>query len=94
MEKWKKITVITFLVITVACLLMSGCGQMWAKKWGGTINITLNPGERLEMITWKEGGNLWLQVRARGLEEKAIRHEFREYSNLGLVEGKVVVQEK
>jgi hypothetical protein len=90
----KKVTLLALLAVGGICLLMGGCGQMWAKQWGGTVNITLNPGERLEMVTWKDGGNLWVQVRPRSLEERAITHEFREYSNLGLVEGKVIIQEK
>lgn len=93
MNKWKALG-ICGIVVGIMCLLLSGCGQYFAKNFGGTMTITLNKGERLEMITWKQDNSLWAQVRPRGPEESPIMHEFREYSGAGLLQGKVIIKEQ
>jgi hypothetical protein len=93
MKDYWKIVGIGGILIGLGCLTLSGCGQFLAKNWGGTSTITLQSGERLEMITWK-GDNLWVQLRPRGVEEKPITHVFREYSTAGILEGKIIVKEQ
>ena len=88
MMKKKMIVVLMLIGIAVSC---AGC-QYTAKKWGGTVNLTLNPGEKLEEITWKDD-DLWYLTRPMRDGEHAETHEFNQSSDIGF-EGKVIVKEQ
>jgi len=80
-------------ILTIAIALMLGTlgctANERAKHWGGTQEIALPKDSKLVLVTWKEGGNLWYLVRARRADEKPETFEFKEKSNLGMVEGTV-----
>lgn len=49
--------------IALTCMaLMTGCQQTMAKSFGGNMTLTLDPGQKLELITWKED-SLWYLTR-------------------------------
>lgn len=76
--------------ITVATLLLTGC-QSIARNYGGSAKIELEPGEKLEMITWK-GDDLWYLTRPMRDDETAETHVFKQSKDLGF-EGEVVIIE-
>ena len=48
----KKIAVLAAAAFVL--LGCSGCGNMVAKSYGGTVNIDLPVGEKLAEVTWKD----------------------------------------
>ena len=70
----------------IGLLMFNGC-QSITRELGGTTRITLDEGEKFINITWKEN-NLWVLV------EKENTYIFKEYSNMGILQGKVIINEK
>ena len=82
-----------FCVLLIAAgLLTTGC-QSVTKNYGGTTEITLDPGLKLEEITWKNN-SLWYLTRPMRDDETAETHTFSESSNSGLFEGTVIIIEQ
>lgn len=50
----KRIYVGTLLCIILSLGLLTGCDQGVARSLGGDMTLELEPGQKLEMITWKE----------------------------------------
>lgn len=81
------------LLIFTAIITMTACtDNVRSRKFGGTAQRDLIPGKRLVMITWKDS-DMWLLTRDRHPDEKPERYEFKEDSNLGLLNGTVIVVE-
>jgi hypothetical protein len=93
MKKYGLIAAVVGVIVVVALVFLRGCDQTVTKRWGGTTTITLDKGQRLEMITWKDD-QVWVQTRPRTPDESPVQHEFREHSKYGMLEGKVVIKEK
>jgi len=74
-------------------LVGAGCtANQRARSFGGTMNLSLPPGEKLVHITWRNE-DLWYATRAMRPGETAEVYHFQEDSTLGLVEGTVVITE-
>lgn len=63
-----------------------------AKNWGGTLKVNLEPGQKLETITWKDD-EVWYLTRQMREDEHPEEHRFAEKSSYGILEGTVVVSE-
>lgn len=87
----KKKIYAALLIAMMTVTLLSGC-QSAARNWGGTVKIELEPGQKLEMITWK-GDSLWYLTRPMRAGEEAETHTFNESSKFGVLEGTVIVIE-
>lgn len=72
-------------------LCMTGC-QSVARNFGGDIILELEPGLKLEEITWKED-SLWYLTRPMREEEVPEKHVFKQSSEFGVIEGTVTVVE-
>lgn len=83
----KKRAAVCILVLS----LISGC-QSTTKNMGGTMELTLEPNKKLEMITWKDD-SLWYLTREMREDEEPEIHIFRQSSELGVFEGSVVIVE-
>lgn len=82
------------LLIFSSMIFFSGCTpNSLAKEFGGQMTIELEPGEKLEEITWKDA-NLWILTRPMKENEKAETHTFYEFSEFHVFEGEVIVIEK
>ena len=79
-------------IIFAASILLSGC-QATTRDWGGYMTLELEPGEKLEEITWKED-SLWYLTRPMRDGEEAETHIFKQSSNFGVFEGTVTIIEK
>ena len=82
-----------FLIVFCFCAcFLSGC-QAVAREYGGDITLELDPGQKLEEITWKDD-SLWYLTRPMRDGEVAETHTFRESSEFHGWEGTVTVVEK
>ena len=87
----RKFTVFGAFVCVVASALMTGC-QGAAKSLGGSITLRLDPGVKLEEITWKDN-SLWYLTRLMREDESPETHTFQQSSEWGVFEGTVIVIE-
>lgn len=97
MKRFEKVfagLVFGFLFGVFVCFIsfyLAGC-QSVARSMGGDITIELDPGEKLEEITWKDD-SLWYLTRPMRPNEKAETHVFEQSSNFGIIEGSVTIIE-
>ena len=73
-------------------MLVSCTENTRARVWGGSQTIQLEEGVRLVNVTWKEGSSLWILTKRD--TTKASTYSFSEKSNLGVMEGHVIIIEK
>jgi hypothetical protein len=73
-------------------MLVSCTENTRARVWGGSQTIQLEEGVRLVNVTWKEGSDLWILTKRD--TTKASTYSFSEKSNLGVMEGQVIIIEK
>lgn len=85
----RKLTLI--LVAILSATFLSSC-QATTRQLGGDLVVDLQPGEKLEEITWKEN-SLWYLTRPMKEGEEPETHTFKESSNLGILEGTVTIVE-
>ena len=81
------------LCIFVLGLTIMGCTENErARKFGGTSHYTLEPGQRLVTVTWKET-DLWILTKEDSSTPPG-KYTFEEKSSFGIIEGKVVITEQ
>ena len=89
--------IITAASITVCVLMMLallGC-QAVTRAFGGDMTITLDPGLKLEEITWKDSdSSLWYATRPMREDEFAETHVFQQSREWGVFEGTVTIIEQ
>lgn len=73
-------------------ILMCGCHGT-TKNFGGTMTIELEPGRKLEEITWKDDSDLWILSRPFREGEEPETHTFQADTEWGVFEGTVVIVE-
>lgn len=76
----------------LATLFLGGCEQGLTKNYGGRMEIQLEPGVKLETITWKDD-SLWYLTRPIKDGESPETHTFQQSSEFGVFEGTVVIIE-
>lgn len=79
-------------VLAICVFMLTGCHET-AKNFGGNITLELDPGRKLEEITWKDD-SLWYLTRPMRDGEQAEIHIFQCDSEWGIFEGSVTVIEK
>lgn len=85
--------ILTTIMILGTLVTITGCtAQSKAKNFGGTYELKLEKGRKLINVTWKED-ELWYLTRSMTDNDKAENYEFKEDSNFGVMEGKVVIKE-
>ena len=83
--------IITGIILVAGIITLAGC-QSIARNFGGDITLELDPGLKLEEITWKED-NLWYLTRPMREGEFPETHVFNQSSEFGVLEGSVTVIE-
>ena len=83
---------IALAIVLVGICTTSCTDNNRAKHWGGSMTITLEKGEKLVDVTWKES-NLWYMTKPMSETDVAETYTFRENSNWGMIEGKVIFVE-
>ena len=85
------ITIIAVLLILLGC--MSSCSeQSITKNFGGTMDLELNPNDKLLEVTWKDD-SLWILTKEMTDNDVAEDYKFYESSSLGIFEGCVNIKE-
>ena len=90
----KKIAIIIiFLLLPLTASILNGCHET-TKNFGGEMTIELEPGQKLEEITWKDDTTLWILTRPFREDEKPETHVFYADTEWGVLEGQVIIIEK
>lgn len=81
------------VLAAVALLVTAACtDNQQAKRYGGTSTLTLPENRKLVNITWKED-HLWYLTKPMTGTDQAEIYEFKEKSDLGLMEGTYIIKE-
>lgn len=88
----KRIYVGVLLSTILLLCLLTGCDQGVAHSFGGDMTLELEPGQKLEMITWKDN-SLWYLTRPMQDGEEPKTHTFQQSSEFGVFEGTVTIIE-
>lgn len=83
----------TLIAVAVALSLTSCTENVRVKRFGGSGDIELNPGQKLDMVTWK-GNALWILTSNRPDSVKPQTYQFSEKSSWGVIEGNYTIIEK
>ena len=82
------------LLFCAMVVVFAGCSQQsMVKDCGGSMTIELEPGQKLEEITWKEN-ELWYLTRPFTEDDIPETHTFQEQSEFGVFEGTITIIEK
>ena len=79
------------VIALMAVMLLSGCHGA-TKSFGGNMELRLEPGQKLEEITWKDD-TLWYLTRPMRDDEKPETHVFHAESEFHVFEGTVTIIE-
>lgn len=79
----KKKTLMFGILAVIIGSIMTGC-QGAAKSFGGSITLRLDPGLKLEEITWKDD-SLWYLTRPMREDEVPETHTFQQSSEWGVL---------
>lgn len=81
------------IYVLFTLVLFAGCTpNTMSKDYGGKIEVKLPKNKKLMNVTWKES-NLWMLCREMKENEKAENYNFIEKSDLGLLNGEVIIKE-
>jgi hypothetical protein len=83
----------TLIAVAVALSLASCTKNVRVKSFGGNGDIELAPGQKLEMVTWKDA-QLWILTSNRPDSLKPQTYQFSEKSSFGVIEGNYTIKEK
>lgn len=86
----KKLAVLCLFVLCGIILINQTSCNSCSRKFGGTTNIKLELNEKFINVTWKES-NIWVLTQDKN---DAKTFNFKEYSNYGVLEGKVTIKEQ
>lgn len=81
------------IVILLGISMLTSCEQYFTRKFGTNTTITLEKGEKLIEVTWKDGGNLWYLVEPMDSDYTPKVKVFKESSVYGVMEGSVTFVE-
>lgn len=85
---------ITFVLALVAVVAFSSCTEnLRARRYGGTTTIELDPGQKLVEVTWKEA-SIWYLTEPMEPGYMPKTKVFQEDSRFGVMEGKVIFNER
>lgn len=88
-KKYIKLSIILMLMALMVC----GCTtQAITKSFGGSMELHLEPNQKLEEITWKDD-NLWYLTKPMTDSDVPETHTFSQSSSFGLFEGTITIIE-
>lgn len=83
----KQLIALLALVVT----LFSCTANERARNLGGTEHVTLDKGERLVNVTWKQD-DLWILTKQDNTKPSI--YSFKEKSSYGIMEGEIIITEQ
>lgn len=85
---------IVILMMFCAVLMLNGCTeQSFTRDMGGSMTVELEPGQKLELVTWKDDASLWYLTRPMRDDEEPETHTYQQQSGFGIFEGTVTIVE-
>ena len=88
MGKWKPALVISLILLVTGTLLYYfWFEQIFVKRWGGTMSVSVPEGQYHLTATWKDD-NLWIE----NYDPEKEQCIFSEYSRGNLLEGRVIIK--
>jgi hypothetical protein len=90
-----KLSIISTIIVVIAVLgfFVTRCApNSCSRNFGGTSTITLTAGQKLVNVTWKEA-HIWVLTRPMVSNETTETYSFSEKSNLGILQGTVIIKE-
>jgi len=88
----KKLIIIKVVVLLLLAVTLFSCtANERARNLGGTEHITLDKGDRLVNVTWKQD-DLWILTKQDNT--KPSTYSFKEKSSYGIMEGEIVITEQ
>lgn len=81
-----------FLIIAVMLFATSCTKQQRARRFGGDIEISIDPGWKLVEATWKDD-NLWIFIEPMEDDYVPKTKVFKEESSFGIMEGSITFKE-
>jgi hypothetical protein len=89
MQRWKPASILAVVILVVSSgLYYFWLEQMFVKRWGGTMSISVPEGQRHIAATWKQD-NLWIE----NYDPETNTCIFREYSRGNVLEGQVKIKD-
>lgn len=88
----KKKTLLAGIILGVSLLTFTGCSNYSAKYLGGTMQLKLEPNQKLVNVTWKDD-SLWYLTRPMKEDEEPEVLTFNSKSEFGILEGTVIITE-
>lgn len=94
----KKKLVAALIVAYLVSFSLIGCSEQTqaqglVKNYGGSMEIKLDPNQKLEEVTWKDD-SIWYLTRPMREDEEAEVHTFQQKTTCGVLEGTITVIEK
>lgn len=96
MKEIKSLATALMLGVTTIgiALTMNSCTEnVRVKAYGGNGKVVLEPGRKLEVVTWKES-QLWILTSVRPDSIKPQTYQFSEKSSWGVIEGTYTIIEQ
>ena len=90
---WGILVGIVMFVFVMFVLSRCTSEQSVTKNWGGTMNIEIEPNQKLVEVTWKDD-SLWLLTKDMQEQDIAENYRFQEKDVTGILEGTVFIEEK
>ena len=82
-----------FICLVLSLALMSCTENERARRFGGSQTIAIDAGKKVITASWKEG-ELWILTEPMTPNDEARTLEYIENSNLGIMEGKIILVER
>lgn len=82
------------LTLIAFAFMLGGC-QQDARYAGGTTTVDVDPGMRIipQTVQWDRNANIWYLTEEAPADYKPKTYVFKESSNMGAMEGEVVIVE-
>ena len=87
------IYIIAAIVVAMIVGFLFSCENFVTRKLGGSQTITLDKGQRLVEMTWKNN-NLWILTEPMDSDYVPKTKTLYEDSNFGMMEGKITIVEQ
>lgn len=90
----KNMKVFVALILVAFAFMLCGCQQN-ARRTGGTTTVDIDPGMRIIPYTvqWDGNANIWYLTEEAPADYQPKTYVFKESSNMGMMEGKVIIVE-
>lgn len=84
---------LSILAVGLFALLLTSCTEnQRVKSWGGTGSYSIEKGQKVVNVTWKNE-ELWILTRTMHADESAETYKFNEKSSYGMIEGTYIISE-